>query len=89
MFNSSSSTPPQCNFRDGVGLPKKSPTWGLAEIDKTEERAVLSELDPTAGSQAKFSTAGAFGEWPAWVSFWFSGCLRALAKCTAWAGFIA
>ena len=27
------------------------------------------------------------GEWPAWFSFWFSGCWRALAKGTAWAGF--
>ena len=26
-------------------------------------------------------------EWPAWFSFWFSGCWRALAKGTAWAGF--
>jgi hypothetical protein len=27
------------------------------------------------------------GEWPAWFSFWFSGCWRALlAKGTAWAG---
>ena len=27
-------------------------------------------------------------EWPAWLfSFWFSGCWRALAKGTAWAGF--
>ena len=25
-------------------------------------------------------------EWPAWFSFWFSGCWRALAKGTAWAG---
>ena len=28
------------------------------------------------------------GEWPAWVSFWFSGCWRALAKGTAWADFV-
>ena len=27
------------------------------------------------------------GEWPAWFSFWFSGCWWALAKGTAWAGF--
>ena len=28
------------------------------------------------------------GDWPAWLfSFWFSGCWRALAKGTAWAGF--
>ena len=27
------------------------------------------------------------GEWPAWFSFWFSGCWRALAKGTAWADF--
>ena len=27
------------------------------------------------------------GEWPAWFSFWFSGCWRALAKGTAWAVF--
>ena len=27
------------------------------------------------------------GEWPAWLSFWFSGRWRALAKGTAWAGF--
>ena len=27
------------------------------------------------------------GEWPAWFFFWFSGCWRALAKGTAWAGF--
>ena len=27
-------------------------------------------------------------EWPAWFPFWFSGCWRALAKGTAWAGFI-
>ena len=26
-------------------------------------------------------------EWPAWFSFWFSGCWRALAKGTAWAFF--
>jgi hypothetical protein len=26
-------------------------------------------------------------EWPAWLSFWFSGCWRALAKGTAWASF--
>ena len=26
-------------------------------------------------------------EWPAWFSFWFSGCWRALAKGTALAGF--
>ena len=26
-------------------------------------------------------------EWPAWFSFWFSGCWRALAKGTVWAGF--
>ena len=26
-------------------------------------------------------------EWPAWFSFWFSGCWRALAKGMAWAGF--
>ena len=26
-------------------------------------------------------------EWPAWFSFWSSGCWRALAKGTAWAGF--
>ena len=25
-------------------------------------------------------------EWPAWLSFWLSGCWRALAKGTAWAG---
>ena len=28
-------------------------------------------------------------EFPAWFSFWFYGCWRALAKGTAWAGFIA
>ena len=28
------------------------------------------------------------GEWPAWFSFWFSGCWRALAKGTAWAGLL-
>ena len=38
----------------------------------------MSETVPT-GSQAFFSTAGAFstarsGELPAWFSFWFSGC---------------
>ena len=27
-------------------------------------------------------------EWPAWFSFWFSGCWRALSKGTAWAGFV-
>ena len=27
------------------------------------------------------------GELPAWFFFWFSGCWRALAKGTAWAGF--
>jgi len=26
-------------------------------------------------------------EWPAWFSFWFSGCWRALAKGAAWAFF--
>ena len=38
-----------------------------------------SQSDPTVRSD----------EWPAWFSFWFFGCWRALAKGTAWAGFIA
>ena len=47
------------HFRTRVDAPKKSPTWGLACINETELHLNLAEIRPT-GSQAKFSTAGAF-----------------------------
>ena len=41
---------------------------------------------PVASARPRPSTVRS-DEWPAWFSFWFSGCWRALAKGTAWAGF--
>ena len=47
----------------------------------TEPAAVLALRQMSCPSRS--------GEWPAWFSFWFSGCWRALATCgTAWAGFV-
>ena len=43
---------------------KKSATLNPAQVNETEPRPVLSGLDPT-GSQAKFSTGGAFPRPPA------------------------
>ena len=42
-----------------------------------------------AQNPVRWPSTARFGEWPAWLSFWFSGCWRALAKGTAWAFFIA
>ena len=49
------------HFRAWVDTPKKSSNWGLAQINETELRAGLFELDPT-GSQTKKTRLA--GLWP-------------------------
>ena len=44
-----------------MGLPRKSATWGVVQIDETGLCPVLVEAAPT-GSQAKKSTGGALLE---------------------------
>ena len=58
-----------------LGFPRKinSPPLGINQVLH-------------AGRPVRPSTVRS-DEWPAWFSFWFSGCWRALAKGTAWAGF--
>ena len=52
----------------------RSRSSGVAEVARSSALATAAR-------------AARSGEWPAWFSFWFSGCWRALAKGTVWAGF--
>ena len=76
--------------RSVVGCLKKRgkrfylPWWTRRQ--KVPYGALLKSTRPRGRRAADPPTVRS-GEWPAWFSFWFSGCWRALAKGTAWAGF--
>jgi hypothetical protein len=48
------------HFRGKVDLPKKSTTWNLAQINETEPRPVLFELDPRVARKPGIKIGPAF-----------------------------
>ena len=65
-----------CLRQKGANMPTSPPTQQRNQAESSRLHVILPAF-PDLRSV----------EWPAWFSFWFSGCWRALAKGTARVGF--
>ena len=98
-LSSSSPVPYHC---DGVGQGTPSPhswwAWPTQLRNHTGPSALFGSVgvrptgdepgcEPSATPHSNGPSTARSDEWPAWFSFWFSGCWRALAKWHGVGGF--